>query len=236
MEYLPCTTFAGAAGTWFPQYSYSPNATPPQSAAEAQMHETLGFMSSNRLDAMEDDSVQTPDDLLRQVALGAESAFESLYDAMASRVFGLVLRVLRDQAQSEEVTQEVFVEAWQQAKRFDPSRGTAASWLLTIAHRRAVDRVRSSQASQARDLRIGIKEFQDSYEDVEENAILHDETVRVARALQQLSAPQREAIQLAYFGGYTHLEVAELLKVPVGTAKTRIRDGMGKLRELMGVA
>jgi len=200
------------------------------------MHETLGFMSSNRLDAMEDDSVQTPDDLLRQVALGAESAFESLYDAMASRVFGLVLRVLRDQAQSEEVTQEVFVEAWQQAKRFDPSRGTAASWLLTIAHRRAVDRVRSSQASQARDLRIGIKEFQDSYEDVEENAILHDETVRVTRALQQLSAPQREAIQLAYFGGYTHLEVAELLKVPVGTAKTRIRDGMGKLRELMGVA
>jgi RNA polymerase sigma-70 factor (ECF subfamily) len=185
---------------------------------------------------MEDDSVQTPDDLLRQVALGAESAFESLYDAMASRVFGLVLRVLRDQAQSEEVTQEVFVEAWQQAKRFDPSRGTAASWLLTIAHRRAVDRVRSSQASQARDLRIGIKEFQDSYEDVEENAILHDETERVARALQQLSAPQREAIQLAYFGGYTHLEVAELLKVPVGTAKTRIRDGMGKLRELMGVA
>lgn len=200
------------------------------------MHETLGFMSSNRLDAIEDDSVQTPDDLLRQVALGAESAFESLYDAMASRVFGLVLRVLRDQAQSEEVTQEVFVEAWQQAKRFDPSRGTAASWLLTIAHRRAVDRVRSSQASQARDLRIGIKEFQDSYEDVEEHAILHDETVRVSRALQQLSAPQREAIQLAYFSGYTHLEVAELLKIPVGTAKTRIRDGMGKLRELMGVA
>lgn len=200
------------------------------------MHETLGFMSSNRLDALEDDSVQTPDDLLRQVALGQESAFESLYDAMASRVFGLVLRVLRDKAQSEEVTQEVFVEAWQQAKRFDPARGTAASWLLTIAHRRAVDRVRSSQASQARDLRIGIKEFQGSYEDVEENAILHDETLRVAQALQRLTAPQREAIHLAYFGGYTHMEVAELLKIPVGTAKTRIRDGMGKLRELMGVA
>lgn len=96
--------------------------------------------------------------------------------------------------------------------------------------------MRSSQASQARDLRIGIKEFRDSYEDVEEHAILHDETVRVAHALQQLCAPQREAIQLAYFGGYTHLEVAELLKIPVGTAKTRIRDGMGNLRELMGVA
>ncbi|WP_426735094.1 ECF RNA polymerase sigma factor SigK [Glutamicibacter sp. 2E12] len=193
-------------------------------------------MSSNRLDAMEDDSVKTPDVLLQQVALGDESAFESLYGAMASRVFGLVLRVLRDNAQSEEVTQEVFVEAWQQARRFDPTRGTAASWLLTIAHRRAVDRVRASQASQDRDLRVGIKEFQDSYDDVEENAILHDETMRVAQALQRLTAPQREAIHLAYFGGYTHTEVAELLKIPVGTAKTRIRDGMGKLRELMGAA
>ncbi|MFJ2317899.1 ECF RNA polymerase sigma factor SigK [Glutamicibacter sp. NPDC087661] len=193
-------------------------------------------MSSNRLDAMEDDSVKTPDVLLQQVALGDESAFESLYDAMASRVFGLVLRVLRDNAQSEEVTQEVFVEAWQQARRFDPTRGTAASWLLTIAHRRAVDRVRASQASQDRDLRVGIKEFQDSYDDVEENAILHDETMRVAQALQRLTASQREAIHLAYFGGYTHTEVAELLKIPVGTAKTRIRDGMGKLRELMGAA
>jgi len=185
---------------------------------------------------MEDDSVQTPDALMQQVALGQEAAFESLYDAMASRVFGLVLRVLRDRAQSEEVTQEVFVEAWQQARRFDPARGTAASWLLTIAHRRAVDRVRSSQASQARDLRVGIKDFQDSYDDVEENAILHDETVRVSQALQRLSAPQREAIHLSYFGGYTHLEVAEILKIPVGTAKTRIRDGMSKLRDLMGVA
>lgn len=201
-----------------------------------QMRETLRFMSSNRLDAKEDDTVQTPDALMQQVALGHESAFELLYDAMASRVFGLVLRVLRDNAQSEEVTQEVFVEAWQQARRFDPVRGSAASWLLTIAHRRAVDRVRSSQASQDRDLRIGIKEFQDSYDDVEENAILHDESLRVAKALQRLTQAQREAIHLAYFGGYTHMEVAELLKIPVGTAKTRIRDGMNKLRELMGVA
>lgn len=201
-----------------------------------QMRETLRFMSSNRLDAKEDDTVQTPDALMQQVALGHEAAFELLYDAMASRVFGLVLRVLRDNAQSEEVTQEVFVEAWQHARRFDPVRGSAASWLLTIAHRRAVDRVRSSQASQDRDLRIGIKEFQDSYDDVEENAILHDEALRAVQALQRLNQAQREAIHLAYFGGYTHTEVAELLKIPVGTAKTRIRDGMNKLRELMGVA
>lgn len=200
------------------------------------MRETLGIMSSNRLDSMEDDSIRTPDSLIRQVALGNEAAFEALYDATASRVFGLVLRVLRDSAQSEEVVQEVFVEAWQQAPRFDPARGSSITWLLTIAHRRAVDRVRASQASQARDMRIGIKEFTESYDDVEENAILHDESMRVVHALHQLPPAQREAINLAYFDGCTQVEVAERLQIPVGTAKTRIRDGMNKLRELMGVA
>ena len=134
------------------------------------------------------------------------------------------------------MTQEVFVEAWQLAARFDSSRGTAITWLLTLAHRRAVDRVRASQASRNRDLREGIKDFQASYDDVEDTAVLHDETSRVLSALERLSDTQRDAIRLAYFGGYTHHEVAELLKIPVGTAKTRIRDGMNKLRDLMGVA
>lgn len=128
------------------------------------------------------------------------------------------------------------MEAWQQATRFDAARGKAITWLLTLAHRRAVDRVRASQASKDRDLREGIKEFQESYDDVEETAIQHDESRRVLQAMEQLSETQRDAIQLAYFGGYTHLEVAELLKIPVGTAKTRIRDGMNRLRDLMGVA
>src|SRR5690554_2981122 len=105
----------------FPRLDFSRIATPEQTTQLTPMRETLGFMSSNRLDAMEDDSVRTPDALMQQVALGEESAFELLYDAMASRVFGLVLRVLRDRAQSEEVTQEAFVEAWQQARRFDPA-------------------------------------------------------------------------------------------------------------------
>ena len=200
------------------------------------MHETLERMSSHRLGDTEHASAPTPEDLMLQIAEGNENAFEQLYDRLSSQVFGLIRRILKDEAQSEEVTQEVFVEAWQQATRFDASRGKAITWLLTLAHRRAVDRVRASQASKDRDLREGMKEFQESYDDVEETAIQHDESRRVLQALERLSETQRDAIQLAYFGGYTHLEVAELLKIPVGTAKTRIRDGMNRLRDLMGVA
>ena len=200
------------------------------------MHETLDRMSSHRLGETEHVSAPTPEDLMLRIAEGNENAFEQLYDRLSSQVFGLIRRILKDEAQSEEVTQEVFVEAWQQATRFDAARGKAITWLLTLAHRRAVDRVRASQASKDRDLREGIKEFQESYDDVEETAIQHDESRRVLQAMEQLSETQRDAIQLAYFGGYTHLEVAELLKIPVGTAKTRIRDGMNRLRDLMGVA
>lgn len=173
---------------------------------------------------------------MEQVAQGDETAFAQLYDRLAPRVFGLVRHLVRDEAQSEEVTQEVFVEAWQHAARFDSSRASAATWLLTIAHRRAVDRIRSSQSSRQRDLKAGVEEFQASYDDVEQQAIFHDDSRRMFQAMQQLSQPQRDAIQLAYFGGYTHSEVAQRLQLPVGTVKTRIRDGMKKLRDLMGVA
>jgi RNA polymerase sigma-70 factor (ECF subfamily) len=200
------------------------------------MHETLDRMSSHLPGGTEQTSAPTTEELMLRIAAGNESAFEELYDRLSPQVFGLVRRILKDQAQSEEVTQEVFVEAWQQAARYDSVRGKAITWLLTLAHRRAVDRVRASQASKDRDLRQGIKEFQVSYDDVEETAIAHDESRRVIQALERLSETQRDAIQLAYFGGYTHIEVAELLKIPVGTAKTRIRDGMNKLRDLMGVA
>jgi RNA polymerase sigma-70 factor (ECF subfamily) len=200
------------------------------------MHETLYRMSSHLPGGTDKSSAPTSEELMLRIAGGNENAFEELYDRLSSQVFGLVLRILKDQAQSEEVAQEVFVEAWQQAARYDPARGKAITWLLTLAHRRAVDRVRASQASKDRDLREGIKEFQSSYDDVEDTAIAHDEGRRVNEALDRLSETQRDAIQLAYFGGYTHSEVAELLKIPVGTAKTRIRDGMNKLRDLMGVA
>ena len=200
------------------------------------MHETLYSMSSQPSGGTDQTAAPTSEELMLRIADGSESAFEELYDRLSPQVFGLIRRILKDQAQSEEVVQEVFVEAWQQATRYDAARGKAITWLLTLAHRRAVDRVRASQASKDRDLREGIKAFQASYDDVEETTIQRDESRRVNRALQRLSDGQREAIQLAYFGGYTHLEVADMLKIPVGTAKTRIRDGMNKLRDLMGVA
>lgn len=201
-----------------------------------ELRETLEDMRFTRFREPESDAPPTPEDLMLCVAKGDEDAFEEFYDAVSAQVFGLVRRILRDETQSEEVTQEVFVEAWQQATRFDPARGKAISWILTLAHRRAVDRVRASQASRDRDLRQGMKEFQESYDDVEDGVILRDESQRVLEALERLSEPQRDAIRLAYFGGYTHQEVAGMLKIPVGTAKTRIRDGMTKLRDLMGVA
>jgi len=188
------------------------------------------------LRAVEPLAPPTHEDLIRLVALGDEAAFEELYDAVSPRVYGLVRRVVRDPSQSQEVTQEVFVDIWQQAARFDADRGRAMSWILVIAHRRAVDRVRASQASMDRDMRQGIKEFQESYDDVADTVETAMEAERVQRALATLTESQQEAIRLAYYGGYTHQEVAELLKIPVGTVKTRIRDGMIRLRDRLGVA
>ncbi|MDQ6523850.1 ECF RNA polymerase sigma factor SigK [Nocardioides sp. LHD-245] len=173
--------------------------------------------------------------LLQQAARGDSAAFATLYDATAARVHGLVLRVVRDPAQAEEVTQEVFLEIWRQASRYDVARGSALAWLMTITHRKAVDRVRSAEAATRRDV---------TYEQ-SNRAVEHDTTVeaahasleahRVRAALTQLTDVQREAIELAYFGGYTHTEVAALLDLPVGTAKTRIRDGLIRLRDTIGV-
>ena len=174
--------------------------------------------------------------LLTLTARGDEAAFASLYDAVAGAVHGLVVRVLRDPAQSEEVTQEVMVEVWRQASRFDPARGTARAWLLTIAHRRAVDRVRSAQSSTDREDRAGraaqVREFDEVAEEVEHRM----EAEQVRRALHVLTDLQREAVTLAYYGGYTHREVSDLLDVPLGTVKTRLRDGLIRLRDEMGVS
>ncbi|PZF55369.1 RNA polymerase subunit sigma [Curtobacterium sp. MCSS17_008] len=177
----------------------------------------------------------SPDDLLARVATGDQSAFSELYDALSGRVLGLVTRLLKDRAQSEEVTQEVFLEVWQQATRFDRSRGTAASWVLTMAHRRAVDRVRASQASHDRDTRVGIRDLEAGFDQVSESVEIRIEHERVSRALGRLTEFQRQAVQLAYYGGYSHSEMAERLGVPIGTVKTRLRDGMIRLRDEMGV-
>ncbi|MFJ3958777.1 ECF RNA polymerase sigma factor SigK [Arthrobacter sp. NPDC090010] len=175
------------------------------------------------------------DELMGKVARGDQAAFGRLYDALAPQVHGLVLRVLRDPAQSEEVTQEVFLEVWQQAKRFDADRGRARAWITVMAHRRAVDRVRSAQATLERELREGIKEFRESYDDVEHQVQVALESERVHRAMESLTEVQRQAIKLAYYGGFSYGEVAQELGLPLGTVKTRIRDGMIRLRDTLGV-
>jgi RNA polymerase sigma-70 factor (ECF subfamily) len=175
------------------------------------------------------------EDLLQRVATGDREAFAQLYDRTAPRVFGLVKRLLRDHAQSEEVTQEIFLEIWQTATRYDTGRGGAIAWMLTMTHRRAVDRVRASQASRDRDTRIGIRDHSTDFDSVAENVEVRIESERVKEAMMRLTELQRQAVQLAYFGGYSHSEVSAMLSVPIGTVKTRLRDGMIRLRDELGV-
>ncbi len=178
----------------------------------------------------------TDEDLLLRVARGDQAAFGQLYDRLAGQVHGIVRRVVRDPAQSEEVTQEVLVEVWRTATRFDPDRGSVRTWVLTMAHRRAIDRVRSEQASRDRTDRIGRRDRPRAFDVVSEQVELADEHARVRASLSALTGLQREAVELAYYGGYTYREVAELLDTPLGTIKTRMRDGLIRLRDAMGVA
>jgi RNA polymerase sigma-70 factor (ECF subfamily) len=173
--------------------------------------------------------------LLRRAATGDETAFADLYDAVSSRLFGLVRRVVRDPAQSEEVTQEVFLEIWRHSARFDPSKGGAMSWMLTIAHRKAVDRVRSAEAARHRDEGYGASNQDVTHDSTAEAVVERLDAERVHRALETLTAVQRQALELAYLSGYTHTEVATMLDLPLGTAKTRIRDGLIRLRDTLGV-
>ena len=168
--------------------------------------------------------------LMARVAEGDQQAFAEVYDATSRTVFGIVLRVLRDRAQAEEVTQEVYVDAWRQAKRFDGERGSATSWLNTIAHRKAVDRVRSVERAAARDQQHFEHETRAPEPDVSDLVIARDDGRRVRDALQRLPEVQRTALELAYFDGRSQREVAEYLEVPLGTVKTRIRDAMKRLR------
>lgn len=174
-------------------------------------------------------------ELLKAAAKGDQQAFAALYNAVSSRVYGLAVRVVRDPAQAEEVSQEAFLEIWRMAGRFDPERGSPLAWMLTIVHRKAVDRVRSAEAATRRDTSYHQHNQPVAHDATAEAAHASLEARRVRAALNTLTVVQREALELAYFGGYTHTEVASLLDLPVGTAKTRIRDGLIRLRDTMGV-
>lgn len=173
--------------------------------------------------------------LLGLVARGDEAAFERLYDDAAPAVYGIVLRVLRDRAQSEEVVQEVFVDLWRHASRYDENRCGAYAWIMMLAHRRAVDRVRAETAGSERETRVGTSQAGVPYDEVAEQVQARLEAERVRRCLRTLTERQRESVTLAYYGGHSYREVARLLSVPLGTIKTRMRDGLIRLRDCLGV-
>ncbi len=171
--------------------------------------------------------------LITRTARGDASAFEELYDQIAAPVFGIVKRVIRDPAQAEEVAQEVLLEVWRTASRFDRARGSAMAWVMTLAHRRAVDRVRSTHRQAERERRTAVSGI--PYDTVAEAVEATLDRERVRRCLAALTELQRESVTLAYYGGYTYGQVAALLGVAVGTVKTRMRDALIRLRDCLGV-
>ncbi|GIL27916.1 ECF RNA polymerase sigma factor SigK [Actinocatenispora comari] len=174
--------------------------------------------------------------LLVRTARGDEPAFAELYEHVAPRVYGLCVRVLRDPGQAEEVSQEVLLELWRRAARYQPDRGTGLVWVLTVAHRRAVDRVRSAQARTDREERAAATATPRGGDEVAEQVTIRMEHQQVRRCLRALTELQRQAVTLAYYHGRTYREVAELLGVPLPTIKSRMRDALIRLRDCLAVA
>ncbi|MFC0624065.1 ECF RNA polymerase sigma factor SigK [Kribbella deserti] len=174
--------------------------------------------------------------LMARVARGDTEAYSSLFDLVSPRVFGLVRRVLRDPAQSEEVAQEVMIEVWRTAARYEAGRGSVITWVLTMAHRRAIDRVRSAQAATNRDQAVAAQSVETEFDQVTDSVINRLEAEQVRRCLGSLTELQRESITLAYYGGHTYGEVAALLDAKLATIKARMRDGLIRLRDCLGLA
>jgi RNA polymerase sigma-70 factor, ECF subfamily len=194
-----------------------------------------GLSAGSPLPALVPAAERTSEQLLELVARGDEKAFEQLYERVSGVVFGLARAVLRDPHQAEEVAQEVLLEVWRMAPRYDASKGSARAWISTMAHRRAVDRVRSSQASRTRDEVAAAAQGERDYDDVVETVQARLEVERVRQCLDGLTPRQRDTVTLAYYGGHSYANVADLLKLPLGTVKTRMRDGLIRLRDCLGV-
>ena len=175
------------------------------------------------------------DALLRRVAHHDSEAFAALYDATRSRVYGMVSRVLRDRGYSEETTQDVYLQVWRTAESYDPASGSALAWLLTLAHRRAVDRVRSEQAASRRDSRYGAATVERDSDHVIDAVLSTEERQRVTACLDGLTGVQRECIELAYYQGLTYVQVSERLSANLATVKSRMRDALRGLRNCLGV-
>ncbi|MCX5403042.1 ECF RNA polymerase sigma factor SigK [Streptomyces sp. NBC_00335] len=172
---------------------------------------------------------------MERVGHGDKDAFTVLYDAVAAMVFGIAVKVVRDRAQSEEVAQEVMIDLWRQAARYHPEQGTVRTWVAMIAHRRAVDRVRSAQASANREYANAVRDQPTPFDEVAEQVETRLDSEQVRRCLRGLTELQRQAVTLAYYQGLTYREVADALRSPLPTIKTRMRDGLIRLRDCMGV-
>ncbi|MFJ3586758.1 ECF RNA polymerase sigma factor SigK [Streptomyces sp. NPDC090127] len=195
------------------------------------MNQPIPFGTGRSDDPGRDDLAE----VMRHVAHGDKQAFSALYDALAPMIFGIVVKVVRDRAQSEEVAQEVMIDLWRQAARYRPDAGSVTTWAATIAHRRAVDRVRSAQAAADREQAQAAREHTTAFDEVSEQVETRLESEQVRRCLRGLTELQHQAVTLAYYQGLTYREVAEALRTPLPTIKTRMRDGLIRLRDCMGV-
>ncbi|MEV7547817.1 ECF RNA polymerase sigma factor SigK [Streptomyces sp. NPDC089915] len=203
----------------------------PVTAGAAPVNQPIPFGAGRPEDPGRRDLAET----MQKVAHGDKQAFSVLYDALAPMVFGIVVKVVRDRAQSEEVAQEVMIDLWRQAARYRPDAGSVTTWAATIAHRRAVDRVRSAQAAADREQARAAREHTTAFDEVAEQVETRLESEQVRRCMRGLTELQRQAVNLAYYQGLTYREVAEALRTPLPTIKTRMRDGLIRLRDCMGV-
>lgn len=187
-----------------------------------------GTMSENPVDADASPLAQ----LLQRIQNSEPSAFDELYCTTFPIVFRIADAVLRDRSQAEEVTQEVFVEIWRRADQFDPTKGSAMSWIWRVAHARAVDRVRHAQSARTNDHRYAQQEFDRDIDSVTDTVLRNADVAAIQEALNRLTPLQRQALTMIYFAGHTNLYASALLGIPLPTLKSRVQDGLSSLRRV----